>query len=66
VVPTLSQLKGELLTCAKADHLDVLGHFHDPSRIPPHFDWISTGTGFHRADFEAVWRDVLRFIARAT
>jgi hypothetical protein len=39
----------------------VIGHFSDPSTDPPHFDWLTTGSGFSRADFEAIWERVLDF-----
>ncbi len=64
VVPTLSQAWGEILHAVSADHLDVVGHFHDPAHVPPHFDWLATGTGFDRAGFEALWAAVARHIAR--
>jgi len=41
----------------------VLGHFGDASADPPHIDWLSTGSGFDRVQFEALWSDVARFIA---
>lgn len=64
VVPTLSQLWGELIHAARADHLDACGHFDDPAHDPPHVDWIATGSGFDRAAFDALWADVTDFIAR--
>jgi hypothetical protein len=63
VVPTLSQLRGELIHATRADHLDVLGHFGQRSYDPPHVDWLSSGSGFNRERFEALWTDVARFIA---
>jgi hypothetical protein len=33
--------------------------------VPPHFDWLASGTGFTRARFEELWHDVARFIAAA-
>jgi triacylglycerol lipase len=65
MVPTLSQLHGDVVHAAFADHHDVIGHFHHPTHVPPHFDWLTSGTGFTRADFEATWRDVARFVAEA-
>ena len=65
VVPTWSQLHGEVIRAMWADHLDVCGHFTDPDRQPPHIDWLSSGTGFSRADFEGLWHDVVEFITRA-
>jgi pimeloyl-ACP methyl ester carboxylesterase len=63
VVPTLSQVQGELVHATRADHLDVLGHFGDGSRDPPHIDWLSSGTGFTRGAFEALWNDVASYLA---
>jgi triacylglycerol esterase/lipase EstA (alpha/beta hydrolase family) len=65
IVPTLSQVRGHLVSAVWADHHDVLGHFHQPQHVPPHFDWVVSGTGFHREQFEAVWKAVARFLAGA-
>ncbi len=65
MVPTLSQVWGETIRAVWADHHDVIGHFHHPTHVPPHFDWVASGTGFTRAHFEAVWRDVAAFVAAA-
>ena len=62
VVPTLSQPWGAIIHCANADHLDAIGHYDDKDATPPHFDWLSTGTGFGGRDFEALWTAVARFI----
>ncbi len=62
IVPTLSQFHGPLLRAVKADHHDVIGHFDDPDTDPPHIDWLLTGTGFKRAQFDALWTDVAHFI----
>jgi len=61
VVPTQSQVWGEVVHAARCDHLDVIGHFRDPAHVPPHYDWLSTGSGFTRNQFEALWRDVFDF-----
>jgi triacylglycerol lipase len=63
IVPTRSQAWGRVLHGAVADHLDVLGHFRDPSHHPPHVDWLVTGSRFDRRRFEALWDDVARFVA---
>jgi len=65
MVPTLSQLFGEVIHATRADHLDVIGHFDDPEARPPHFDWLSSGSGFNRTRFLALWSDVARFVAAA-
>jgi triacylglycerol lipase len=65
IVPTLSQIWGDVVAAAWADHHDVIGHFHGPTHVPPHFDWVASGTGFDRAQFEAVWRAVAVYLAAA-
>jgi hypothetical protein len=62
VVPTQSQVWGEIIHGAACDHLDVIGHFGGPSHAPPHFDWLTTGSGFTRRRFEAVWADIVDFL----
>jgi triacylglycerol lipase len=63
VVPTVSQIYGEIVHATRADHLDVLGHFADGIQSPPHIDWVRSGTAFGRGDFEALWNDVASFLA---
>ncbi len=63
IVPTLSQIHGELLAAAWADHHDILGHYDQPTHVPPHFDWMSSGTGFDRHGFERAWKRVAIFAA---
>jgi triacylglycerol lipase len=65
IVPTRSQVWGRVVAAVRADHLDVLGHFDDPEHAPPHFDWLCSGAGFARRDFEQTWRRVRRFAALA-
>ncbi len=62
VVPTLSQVWGEVIHITQADHLDVCGHFRDPGHDPPHVDWFISGSGFRRPQFEALWEDVCQFL----
>lgn len=62
MVPTRSQLDGEVVHAAWADHLDVLGHFYAPAHVPPHFDWLNSATRFGRGDFLRAWRDCTRFM----
>jgi hypothetical protein len=54
-----------VVAAAWADHHDVIGHFHRPTHVPPHFDWLTSGTGFDRIHFERVWREVAAFVAAA-
>ena len=62
IVPTRAQVHGRVIAAVRGDHLDVIGHFNDPSLDPPHFDWLTTGSGFDRARFESVWNGVLNFL----
>ena len=63
LVPTLSQVWGDVIHATRADHLDVIGHFGDLTRDPPHYDWLTTGSGFDLYRFEALWGDVVRYLA---
>ncbi|GEJ58658.1 esterase/lipase family protein [Anaeromyxobacter diazotrophicus] len=63
IVPTLSQVWGDVIAAVWADHHDVIGHFHQPTHVPPHFDWVASGTGFARPHFEATWRAVAAYAA---
>ncbi len=62
MVPTRSQVWGELVHATIADHLDVVGYFSDPHGEPPHYDWLASASGFDRPRFEAMWGDIARFI----
>ena len=64
VVPTWSQLHGEIIHATWADHLDVCGHFSDLRHDPPHIDWLASGTGYNRMRFLHLWEDVVDFLVR--
>lgn len=65
IVPTLSMLWGELLWCGVADHLDIVGHFGDFDERPRrHVDWLRSGAGFARRDFEAMADALAAFLLR--
>jgi triacylglycerol lipase len=64
MVPTRSQIWGDVIRAVWADHLDVIGHFNLPTHVPPHFDWLTSGTGFTRAQFEELWTAVATFIGQ--
>lgn len=64
-VTTLSQIRGELVHVAVADHVDTIGHYHAPHTAPPHYDWFDSGAAFGTAQFEALWDDVMRFVLQA-
>jgi triacylglycerol lipase len=61
VVPTLSQLRGRVVHAARADHLDVVGHFTLAAENTS--DWLPSGAGFTVEAFEALWDSVAGAIA---
>lgn len=63
IVPTLSQLHGRLLHVARADHLDVVGHYTLAGGRTA--DWLPSGAGFTPEAFEATWDAVAGAIARS-
>ncbi len=65
IVPSLSQVWGQVIHATWADHHDVIGHFAGPECDPPHVDWLGTLSGFSREHFTALWGDVVQFMARA-
>ena len=64
IVPTLSMLWGELLWAGEADHLDILGHFHDDQKPKLHKDWVTSGSRFTRQRFGAVLDEIVKFALR--
>ncbi len=65
MVPTRSQVWGTVIRAVWADHLDVIGHFALPTHVPPHFDWLASGTGFTRGQFEETWRAIATYVGGA-
>jgi hypothetical protein len=63
MVPTLSQVWGEVVGAAWADHHDLIGHFDAPGHVPPHFDWLTSGSAFDRAHFERLWRTAATWLS---
>ncbi|HEY3494950.1 MAG TPA: hypothetical protein VGK73_09700 [Polyangiaceae bacterium] len=61
IVPTLSMIWGELLWAGEADHLDVIGHFHDESDATEHVDWITSGSRFTSQRFGAMLDAIVGF-----
>lgn len=57
-VPIRSQLWGTLAWAGFGDHLDVLGHYRDNTPEPQielrHHDWLTSGSRFDDASFEAL------------
>ena len=65
IVPTRSQPWGAVIRGVWADHLDAIGHFQDRAHVPPHFDWLTSGSQFTRARFVDLWDAVARFVFEA-
>jgi hypothetical protein len=63
IVPTLSMIWGELLWAGKADHLDIVGHFHD-DQASDHFDWLASGARFDRSSFAEAMEAIGGFLLR--
>ena len=53
IVPTLSQLHGRVLHVARADHLDLVGHYTLAGGRTA--DWLPSGAGFSPEAFDATW-----------
>jgi triacylglycerol lipase len=61
IVPTLSMIWGDLLWAGEADHLDVIGHFHDDREASEHVDWITSGSRFTSQRFGAMLDAIVGF-----
>ncbi|RKH21772.1 alpha/beta hydrolase [Corallococcus sp. CA047B] len=59
VVPSRSQVWGQVVHVATADHLDVMGHFDQP---PEFISWLKSGSHFQQKQFHALWESVLDFM----
>ena len=64
IVPTLSQLHGRVLHVARADHLDVVGHYTLAGEGTG--NWLPSGAGFTRKAFDATWGAIAGAIARGS
>ena len=64
IVPTLSQLHGRLLHVARADHLDVVGHYTLAGGTSG--NWLPSGAGFTPEAFDATWEAIAVAIARGS
>jgi len=60
LVPTLSQLWGDLVWSGTADHLDILGHFQG-EKDTSHTDWQVSGAEFHEKDFDDAMDAIAHF-----
>lgn len=61
VVPTNSQIWGEVVHAAVADHLDVVGHYGAPLGG----DWLPSQSQFDTSAFERLWSDVATFLLKS-
>ncbi len=64
LVPTLSQLWGDIVWAGTADHLDILGHFRG-EKDTSHTDWQVSGAGFTEAAFDEAMDAVADFLLNA-
>ncbi|PKN22747.1 MAG: hypothetical protein CVU65_14795 [Deltaproteobacteria bacterium HGW-Deltaproteobacteria-22] len=70
IVPLRSQLWGTLVWTGLGDHLDVLGHYRDDRPASgaelSHHDWLTSGSAFGPADFEALMSAVASGMLKAS
>jgi len=65
LVPTLSQVWGQVLYYAEADHLDVVGQYGLSTEAAATGDWIPSFSAFGPQQFSELWQSVARFIAKS-
>lgn len=66
VVPVRSQIWGKLVWAGRADHLDVVGHFHDPRDTGKrHVDWLASGSEFDRRGFDRMLDAIVKGLIEA-
>ncbi|MBN8232705.1 triacylglycerol lipase [Corallococcus macrosporus] len=58
VVPSRSQVWGQVLHVATADHMDVTGHFDQP---PEYISWLKSASHFQEPQFQTLWDRVIDF-----
>lgn len=63
VVPTLSQVWGQVLYFVEADHLDVVGQYGLSTQAARTGDWIPSFSAFGHEQFVELWTRVVHFIA---
>jgi triacylglycerol lipase len=64
IVPTLSQVWGEIIHATNADHLDVVGQFGRTGEAAWGGDWIPSYSGFTSESFAALWAAVADYVMR--
>jgi triacylglycerol esterase/lipase EstA (alpha/beta hydrolase family) len=57
IVPTMSQISGEVIDVVVANHLDVVGQFPNAGGNPLG-DWLPAGTDFNEERFVRVWESI--------
>lgn len=62
IVPTLSQVWGDIIHAATADHLDVVGQYGRADETSWGGDWIPSYSGFTSEQFAALWSDVASYV----
>lgn len=65
IVPTNSQVWGEVIYATKGDHLDVVGQFGRSDERGWGGDWIPSYAGFSELEFSELWSKVADFIAES-
>jgi hypothetical protein len=58
IVPSRSQVRGQLFHAVTADHMDVMGHFDQPDQ---YISWLKSGSNFQESHFHVLWERVLDF-----
>lgn len=64
IVPTFSQIYGEVLSAEVADHLDLVGQFQRWGSARG--DWLPSGSRFDESSFARVWDRIAEAIAHAS
>jgi pimeloyl-ACP methyl ester carboxylesterase len=59
IVPTRSQVWGQIIDAVEADHLDVTGHFDEP---PEYVSWLKSGSHFDSKRYGLLWQRVIDFM----
>ena len=62
IVPTLSQVWGDIIHVARADHLDVVGQYGRAEEASWGGDWIPSESGFTSEHFAALWSDIAKYV----
>jgi hypothetical protein len=62
IVPTLSQVWGDVIHVTNADHLDVVGQYGRTEEASWGGDWIPSYSAFTSEHFAAMWSDVAAYV----